>query len=116
VRLGFNLLLISRPRPAQNLLVYWVGCMIASVVLLLVPILALHFTPMFSSLVHDLASPARPASSTLRHVEVVVGVLVVAVAVVRAVRFLARQPRLKRCCDCYAIGHGQAAGRSWWPC
>jgi Sap, sulfolipid-1-addressing protein len=91
VRLGFNLLLISRPRPAQNLLVYWVGCMIASVVLLLVPILALHFTPMFSSLVHDLASPATPASSTLRHIEVVVGVLVVAVAAVMAVRFLARQ-------------------------
>ncbi len=26
VRLGLNLLLVSRPRPAQNLLMYWVGC------------------------------------------------------------------------------------------
>jgi hypothetical protein len=91
VRLGLNLLLISRPRPAQNLLVYWIGCVIASVLLLLVPILALQFTPMFSSFVHDLASPATPASSTLRNVEVVAGVLVVVVAAATAVRFVARQ-------------------------
>ncbi|MFY9765416.1 MAG: GAP family protein, partial [Mycobacterium sp.] len=75
VRLGVNLLLISRPRSAQNLLVYWVGCMLASVVLLLVPILVLHFTPTFSSFVHDLANPATTASSTVRHVEIFMGVL-----------------------------------------
>jgi hypothetical protein len=91
VRLGFNLLLISRPRPAQNLFVYWVGCALASAVLLLVPILALHFTPMFSSFVHDVTSPATPASSTLRHVESVLGVLVLCVATLMAVRFLVRQ-------------------------
>lgn len=91
VRLGFNLLLISRPRPAQNLFVYWVGCALASAVLLLVPILALHFTSMFSPFVHDLTSPATPASSTLRHVEIMLGVLVLLVAALIAVRFLARQ-------------------------
>ena len=44
VRLGINLLLISRPRPAQNLLAYWLGCVTACVVLLAVPLLvvALH--------------------------------------------------------------------------
>lgn len=26
VGLGLNFLLVSRPRPAQNLFVYWVGC------------------------------------------------------------------------------------------
>ncbi len=91
VRLGVNLLLVSRPRPAQNLLVYWVGCVLASVVLLLVPILVLHFTPTFSSFVHDLANPATTASSTVRHAEIVMGVFVLAVAALLAVRVWARR-------------------------
>jgi hypothetical protein len=91
VRLGVNLLLISRPRPAQNLLVYWVGCISASFVLLLVPLLVLHFTPMFSSFVHDLANPATAASSTVRHIEFFLGVLVLAVAALTAMRFVIRR-------------------------
>ncbi|MBV8177424.1 MAG: GAP family protein [Mycobacterium sp.] len=91
VRLGLNLLLISRPRPAQNLLVYWVGCAIASLLLLLVPILALHFIPIFSPFVHDLASPATTASATVRLLEVVAGVLVVVAAAGMALRFFARR-------------------------
>ena len=31
VRLGITLLVISRPRPMQNLFVYWIGCLVASV-------------------------------------------------------------------------------------
>ena len=62
VRLGVNLLLISRPRPAQNLLVYWVGCVAASVMLLLLPLLALHVTDV--AWVHDLANPRTTASAT----------------------------------------------------
>jgi Sap, sulfolipid-1-addressing protein len=91
VRLGVNLLLISRPRPAQNLLVYWVGCVLASLLLLLVPILALHYTPALSSFVHEMASPGTKASSALRHTEVVLGALVVSIAVLLGVRFLVRQ-------------------------
>ena len=91
VRLGVNLLLISRPRPAQNLLVYWVGCVCASFVLLLVPLLVLHFTPTFSSFVHDLANPTTTASSTVRHVEMFLGVLLLAVAALLALRFVTRQ-------------------------
>jgi hypothetical protein len=91
VRLGVNLLLISRPRPAQNLLVYWIGCVSASFVLLLVPLLVLHFTPLFSSFVDDLANPATTASSTVRRVEVFLGVLVLAIAALMAVRFVARR-------------------------
>ena len=75
VRLGVNLLLISRPRPAQNLLVYWVGCVTASVMLLLLPLLALHFTDL--AWVHDLANPRTTASATMRHAQVFVGVLLV---------------------------------------
>lgn len=91
VRLGVSLLLVSRPRPAQNLLVYWIGCVSASIVLLLVPLLVLHFTPTFSSFVHDLANPATTASSTVRLVEVVVGVLILVVAALMAVRFVMRR-------------------------
>jgi hypothetical protein len=91
VRLGVNLLLISRPRPAQNLLVYWIGCVSASFVLLLVPLLVLDNTAMFSSFVHDLANPATTASSTVRHVEVFLGVLVLAIAALMAVRFVTRR-------------------------
>ncbi len=91
VRLGVNLLLVSRPRPAQNLLMYWIGCVSASFVLLLVPLLALHFTPEFSPFIRDLANPDTTASSTVRRIEIGVGVLVLAIAALLAVRALARR-------------------------
>src|SRR6201996_8127228 len=91
VRLGVNLLLVSRPRPAQNLLVYWIGCVAASCLLLLVPLLVLRFTPMFSTFVHDLANPNPAASSTVRHVEVALGVLILAIAALMAVRLVMRR-------------------------
>jgi hypothetical protein len=91
VRLGLNLLLVSRPRPAQNLLMYWVGCALVGFFLLLIPILVLHFTPTFSSFVRDLANPTTATSSTVHTVEIVVGVLVLSIAAFLAVRFLARQ-------------------------
>ncbi|MEN4476342.1 GAP family protein [Mycolicibacterium cosmeticum] len=86
VRLGVNLLLVSRPRPAQNLLVYWIGCVAASVLLLLVPLLVLHNTAMFSSFVHDLANPRTSTSATVRGIEIGVGVLVLLIAALTAVR------------------------------
>jgi hypothetical protein len=95
VRLGVNLLLISRPRPAQNLLVYWLGCISASFVLLLAPLLALHFIPVFSPFVHDLANPATTASATLRTVEIVLGVLVLTIAALMAVRFVMHRRRAR---------------------
>ncbi|SEA77296.1 MULTISPECIES: GAP family protein [unclassified Mycobacterium] len=89
VRLGVNLLLISRPRPAQNLLVYWVGCVTASVMLLMLPLLALHFTDL--AWVHDLANPRTTASATMRHLQVAVGVLLLVIAAVTAVRMVTRR-------------------------
>jgi Sap, sulfolipid-1-addressing protein len=91
VRLGLNLLLISRPRPAQNLLIYWVGCLTLGLLLLLVPILVLHFTPTFSAFAHDLANPATPVSSTVHYLEIVAGALVLSIAALMAVRFFTRQ-------------------------
>jgi hypothetical protein len=89
VRLGVNLLLVSRARPAQNLLVYWIGCVSASIVLLLVPLLALHFTS--SPVIRDLANPATTAGSTVRHIETGLGVLVLAIAALMAVRLFVRR-------------------------
>ncbi|QNJ93528.1 GAP family protein [Mycolicibacterium fluoranthenivorans] len=86
VRLGVNLLLISRPRPAQNLLVYWIGCVSASVLLLVVPLLVLHNTAMFASFVHDLANPHTAASATVRRIEIGVGVLILLIAALTAAR------------------------------
>jgi hypothetical protein len=91
VRLGLNLLLISRPRPAQNLLIYWVGCVTVGLLLLLIPILVLHFTPIFSGFAHDLANPATSVSSTVRYLEIAAGVLVLSIAAGMALRFFARQ-------------------------
>ncbi|MCW2556199.1 MAG: aminopeptidase family protein [Mycobacterium sp.] len=65
--------------------------MSASFVLLLVPLLVLHFTPLFSSFAHDLANPATAASSTVRRVEVFLGVLVLVIAALMAVRFVTRR-------------------------
>jgi hypothetical protein len=70
---------------------YWIGCVSASFVLLLVPLLVLHFTPTFSPLIHDLANPATTASSTVRRIEIGLGVLVLAIAALMAVRFVARR-------------------------
>lgn len=91
VRLGVNLLLVSRARPAQNLLVYWIGCVTASFVLLVIPLLALHFTPTFSSFIHDLGNPATAASSTVRRIEIGAGALVLAIAALMAARFFLRR-------------------------
>jgi phosphotransferase system glucose/maltose/N-acetylglucosamine-specific IIC component len=91
VRLGMNLLLISRPRPVQNLLVYWVGCIIVGVPYMLVPLMVLHHTPMLTSFVHDLATPATVAGSTFRRIQIGIGVLVLSIAALMAVRSPTRQ-------------------------
>lgn len=91
VRLGISLLLVSRPRPAQNLLVYWLGCVSASFVLLLAPLLVLHFIPAFSPVVRDLANPDTTASSVVRSAEVCLGVVILAAAALMAMRFMTRQ-------------------------
>jgi hypothetical protein len=91
VRLGLALLVISRPRPVKNLLAFWVGCLIASIAILLVPLVALHVAPMFRPLAQNLASPATVASSTVRHIQIGMGLFALSIAVLTTVRFLARR-------------------------
>lgn len=95
VRLGITLLVISRPRPMRNLFVYWIGCLVASVLFLLVPLFLLHATPLLGSFADDLATPATGASSTTRHVQIGLGVLVLLSATVIVLRSLATSRRAK---------------------
>ncbi|OMB97799.1 hypothetical protein A5733_09365 [Mycobacterium sp. NS-7484] len=82
--LALILLIISRPRPVQNLLVCWIGCLSTNIPALLVPVLLLHRAPMFS--------PQAPtATAAGRHIQLGMGVLVLSVAALIAVRFWMRR-------------------------
>ncbi|WP_280830583.1 GAP family protein [Mycolicibacterium frederiksbergense] len=82
--LALILLVISRPRPVQNLLVCWIGCLTTNIPALLVPVVLLHRAPMFS--------PQAPAASAAtRHIQLGMGVLVLTVAALIAVRFWVRR-------------------------
>ncbi|MGE2813794.1 GAP family protein [Mycobacterium heidelbergense] len=89
VLLGLVLLLISRPRPVQNLVACWVGCLITNVPALLIPLLMLHVMPAFRATAHNLAT-AGP-NSTARHIQLGLGALALAVSALIAVRSRARQ-------------------------
>lgn len=89
VRLGLILLMISRPRPVPNLLAYWVGSLTACVPGLLAPLMVVHFTPMSRFFAQDSASPAT--SSTLRHMQIGIGVFALSIAALMTVHSLARR-------------------------
>ncbi len=91
MRLGLLILLITRPRPGQSLLVYWVGAMTASVPYMLVPLTMLHVTPGFRSVAQHLASQVIFGSPTLRHIQFGVGVVALLIAALMAVRLRAGQ-------------------------
>ncbi|GBE67536.1 hypothetical protein MFM001_39980 [Mycobacterium sp. MFM001] len=86
VRLGLILLVISRPRPVQNLLAFWVGCLIEGFPAMLVPLMVLHRTPMFKSFVDHFAT-----SSTARHIQVGLGMVALSVAALVTIRPLIRR-------------------------
>jgi Sap-like sulfolipid-1-addressing protein len=85
VRLGLILLVISRPRPVQNLLAFWVGALTASLLNLLVPLTVLHATPMLRSFAQDFGK------SSARHMQIGIGVLALSIAALMVVRLSARQ-------------------------
>jgi hypothetical protein len=91
VRLGLAPLVITRPRLLQNLLAYWVGLLIVRVPALLVPLMVLHFTPMFSSFTHDLATPATAASSTVRDIQIGMAGFALSIAALPTVLFWPRR-------------------------
>jgi hypothetical protein len=85
VRLGITLLVVSRPRPVQNLLAYGVGSLTACIATLVVPVTLLHGTPTFRSFAQDLAT-----ISTVRHIQIGIGVLALSIAALMTVRSLMR--------------------------
>jgi hypothetical protein len=91
LRLGLLLLVVTRPRPVQSLLVYWVGAMTAGVLYMLVPLIVLHVTPGFRSVAQHLASQAIFGSPTIRHIQFGMGVVTLLIAAQMAVRLRAGQ-------------------------
>jgi Sap, sulfolipid-1-addressing protein len=90
LRLGIVALVISRPRPMLNLLVYWLGAMAAgSAVAVCLLILPHDFAPMFMQTVS-----AAAASSTGRHTRIAIGVLALLSAMLIAVRYSDRRARV----------------------
>ncbi|WP_243858594.1 GAP family protein [Mycobacterium sp. DL440] len=82
--LALILLVISRPRPIQNLLVCWIGCLTTNIPALVVPVVLLHRAPVFS--------PQTPAANAAaRHIQLGMGALVLSVALLIAVRFWVRR-------------------------
>lgn len=91
LRLGVILLLLSRARPLQNLVAYWIGCLLIGVPSMVVPLMMLHATSMLGSFGQDLATPATAASSNMRHVQIGLGALTLVIAALMSVRRSARQ-------------------------
>jgi hypothetical protein len=86
VRLALTLLVISRARPVQNLLAFWVGCMTGFIPFVVVPLTLLHVTPMSRSLPQDWTP-----GSTSGHIQVGAGVFALSIAALVTVRSLTRR-------------------------
>jgi hypothetical protein len=93
VRLGILLLVISRPRPVQNLLAYWVASLIASFPAALVPLMVVHGTPMLRSFAQDLTDPDKVGNSTVRHIQIGMGVLMLSITTQMVVCSVLRRRR-----------------------
>ncbi|ORA60692.1 GAP family protein [Mycobacteroides franklinii] len=89
VLLGLILVVISRPRPVQNLLAFWVGALMVNVPSFVIALFALHMVPSFASFAKNLAT-ANPGSS-VKPLQLGTGVLCIVLAVVIAVRLRSRK-------------------------
>jgi Sap, sulfolipid-1-addressing protein len=89
VRLAATLLVSSQPRPVHNLLAYWVGSLTMGIPVLVVPLFVLHFTPALRSFADDWATPG--SSSTVRYIQLGLGLLALSSAALITVGSLARR-------------------------
>lgn len=92
VLLAVIVLMISRPRPVQNLAAYWLGSMIVSLAGLLVPLAVLHVAPSFRSFVENMAVPG--SNVTTRVVNLGMGLLMLSIATLLAVRALCERTHI----------------------
>jgi hypothetical protein len=86
VRLAVIALLISRPRPVQNLFAYWVGALATGIPSLLIPLMVLHSSAAISSFMQHMAT-----SSTFHRIQVGMGVLALSIAALMIARSSTRQ-------------------------
>ncbi|STZ74077.1 Protein of uncharacterised function (DUF2910) [Mycolicibacterium fortuitum] len=86
MRIGITLLVISRPRPVQNLLMFGAGCVTACIPTLIVPLTLLHATPMFKS-----TAEAWAKSSTGGYIQIGMGAIALTTATLLSVHFWVRQ-------------------------
>lgn len=91
ILIGVVVLMISRPRPVQNLLVFWLGLMLVNIPSFLIPLSALHEVSSLAALSKDLAI-ARPGSS-VQPLQLGMGVFALSVAAVLVVRHRTRTRR-----------------------
>jgi hypothetical protein len=89
VLLGFILLVMSRPRPVQNLLAFWVGCLIVNVPAFLISLMVMHLVPAFTSAARDLTTPEQ--GSTVQPLQLGTGVLALLIGVLMGFRLWVRQ-------------------------
>ncbi|MFV8162164.1 GAP family protein [Mycobacterium sp. 134] len=90
VRLGIIILVLSRPRPMQNLLAYWTGAVLVGLATLVIPLFVLHSTPTSSAFARNFAHPT--ANPIAQRITIVTGVLLLAIAVFMVARNLLRTP------------------------
>jgi hypothetical protein len=86
LRLSAILLVISRPRPIQNLFAFWIGAMTIALPAVLIPILVLHDIQLVASYVHELAT-----SPMVRRIQLGLGILLLAGVALMVVRIAAQQ-------------------------
>ena len=84
VLLAVIVLMISRPRPVQNLAADWLGSTIITLVGLLIPLMVLHVAPAFRSFSQGLATSGK--NPTTQFLQLCMGLLMLSIAGVVAVR------------------------------
>lgn len=84
LRIGIILLVLSRPRPMQNLFAYWVGTLLAGLFYLIVPLIVLHSIPASAAFTQNFIA-AEP-NPIVQRVVVAVGVILLALAALMAAR------------------------------
>ncbi|WP_029110280.1 GAP family protein [Mycobacterium sp. URHD0025] len=90
VRLGIIILVLSRPRPMQNLLAYWTGAVLVGLTTLLIPLFVLHSTPASSDFAKNFANPTE--NPVAQRSAIGMGVLLLAIGAFMAARSVLRTP------------------------
>lgn len=89
VALAIVLVIISRSRPIQNLLVFWVGALLVNLTVFLVPLALLHMNGGFASFTQEWAP--RNSRGSLHPVPLALGVILLSIVAMMVARHPARQ-------------------------